>query len=143
MEQESATDPSHMEKSTYSMFNLSSNSQIRPWLVTLHLNKHPVKMQINTGATTTIVSKSTFSSLWQTPPPLANCSLTLKTYTGELIPVVGEASVLVSYRGQSKQLPLVVVDSTGPPPPSWEEIGYSTSNWTGMKSMLSPPCQLN
>ena len=127
VEQESATDPSHMENSTYSMFNLSSNSQIRPWFVTLHLNKHPMKMQIDTGATTTIMSKSTFSSLWQTPPPLANCSLTLKTYTGELIPVVGEASVLVSYRGQSKQLPLKL---------DWHEVNALSTMPTQLSSLL-------
>ena len=143
VEQKSATDPSHMENSTYSMFNLSSNPQICPWLVTLHLNKHPVKMQIDTGATTTIMSKSTFSSLWQTPPPLANCSLTLKTYTGELIPVVGEASVLVSYRGQSKQLPLVVVDGAGPPLLGRDWLQHLKLDWHEVNALSTMPTQLS
>ena len=46
----------------------------------------------------------------QKPKPPSKCSLTLKTYKGEIIPVVGEASV-----HQSNKLPLIVVESYGRP----------------------------
>lgn len=72
-----------------------------PFNVELSLNGAPLSMQVDTGASATNISNSTYSTLWEVPPPLSESTVTLKTYTGEVIPVLGTLKTLVSYKQQS------------------------------------------
>eukprot|EP00745_Piridium_sociabile_P015276 TRINITY_DN22594_c0_g2_i1.p1 TRINITY_DN22594_c0_g2~~TRINITY_DN22594_c0_g2_i1.p1 ORF type:complete len:142 (-),score=26.24 TRINITY_DN22594_c0_g2_i1:315-740(-) len=46
--------------------------------------------------------------------PLAPCTIALRTYTGQHIPVLGQASVCVSHKKKSAMLPIIVVGWKGP-----------------------------
>ena len=74
-------------------------------------------MEVDTGASCSIISADVFRSLWRDPsvrPPLTRSPRRLLTYMREEVPIEGVANVSVSYQGQTAQLQLLVVDQAGP-----------------------------
>jgi len=61
-------------------------------------------MEVDTGASMTLISKATFDSLWdpQNAPSLQPTGSKLRTYTGENIEVLDAANVSVSFQEQHK-----------------------------------------
>ncbi|KAK0139329.1 hypothetical protein N1851_024035 [Merluccius polli] len=91
-------------------------TKVDPITAQLNLNKNIVTFEVDTGCSVTILSKTEYAKL-QTAggtQELQDCSVTLKTYTGEKVPTLGAADVTVRYKGQVKQLPVVVVAGPGP-----------------------------
>lgn len=70
-------------------------------------------MEIDTGATVSIISNETRKKLFP-EAILAKSSLLLKTYTDEAMPVAGEMNVVVKYGLQTENLTLTVVEGSGP-----------------------------
>ena len=64
-------------------------------------------MEVDTGASASIISKVMYHKLW---PSTAN----LRTYSGEKLRVQGMIEVEVKYEDQVTQLPLLVVEGSGP-----------------------------
>ena len=80
------------------LYALETMPDLKPLYVEVSLNSAPLSMQVDTGASATIISSSTYSTLWEVPPPLSETKATLKTYTGEVIPVLGTYMSLTSNR---------------------------------------------
>ena len=71
-------------------------------------------MEVDTGAEVSLFSEGIYESLFPMMQP-AQSSVILKTYTGEVMPVVGELQVNVQYGEQTKRLrQLIIVAGTGP-----------------------------
>uniref|UniRef100_A0A3B3TFN7 Gypsy retrotransposon integrase-like protein 1 n=1 Tax=Paramormyrops kingsleyae TaxID=1676925 RepID=A0A3B3TFN7_9TELE len=70
-------------------------------------------MEIDTGAAISIISEAVYKKTFA-HVPLEGSNVTLKTYTGQAIPVKGQFTVRVTYGDQSADLPLVVVQGNGP-----------------------------
>ena len=91
----------------------NSRSDGKPLEVTLILNNQPIVMEVDTGASRTIMSKTIFQSKF------GSCNLSasdviLKTYSGEVVKVIGSIKVEVLHNGKRSKLPLLIVDGTGP-----------------------------
>ena len=73
-------------------------------------------MELDTGASLTIMSKKTFDSLWSAgrAPKLNHTSACLRTYTGEPLKVLGVVVVDVVYKEQRAHLQLLFVKEQGP-----------------------------
>ena len=71
-----------------------------------------VAMEVDTGASVSIISESTFFRLWP-KRNLDTSHVKLQSYTGDAIPVLGCVQTLVSYEGQTAELSLVVVQGRG------------------------------
>ena len=58
-------------------------------------------MEIDMGATVSIISKLTYDTLWSynDAPPLEPFAITLRTYTGEVVKAVGRINIDVEHRG--------------------------------------------
>ena len=65
-------------------------------------------MEIDTGATVSLMFEATFKELWPSLKPTAT-EVKLCTYSGETIPVVEMVDVAVKYKEQVVKLPLLVV----------------------------------
>ena len=80
------------------------------------LNNADLEMEVDTGASFSIVSEATFERLWVTgqAPCLRPSTLALSTYTGEKLDVKGTAKVTVRYGSQHAELDLTVVAGAGP-----------------------------
>lgn len=67
-----------------------------------------VTMQVDTGASVSIVPEKMYRQYWPNVP-LERCSLRLKTYGGSTLAVAGKLTVHVEHDGQTETLPLIVV----------------------------------
>ena len=102
------------ESGTYSLYRTCSKVT-DPITVTVVANKAELQMEVDTGASASVISESTYQHLWPgNPPSLQQTSTRLRTYTGEALKLLGSISVKVEYDQQVEQLPLLVVSGTGP-----------------------------
>ncbi len=82
-------------------------------MLDLTVESKPLQMELDTGASVSIVSEQTWKSVFHTPT-LVKSPIKLKTYTGQNLRVLGQKVVHVCYQDQERQLPLVVVSGNGP-----------------------------
>lgn len=74
----------------------------------------PVKMQVDTGASVSLIPESLYGEQLKSCP-LQPAAIRLSSYTGDAIPVLGKIIVPVKHEGQEWRLPLVVVKGNKPP----------------------------
>ena len=80
----------------------------RVW-IEVELNGIPLKMELDTGASVSLVSKKTWREKLGSPP-LTKRKIVLRAYSGHRLHVIGETTVDVNAGSQRhKSLPLVVV----------------------------------
>ena len=77
--------------------------------VTVTVKDKPLVMEVDTGATISIISEATQTKLLP-HLKLHKSKVVMKTYTDEPIQVKGQLNVHVSYKGQTSPLTLVVVN---------------------------------
>ena len=89
---------------------------MRLMLVKLIVNGATLSMEVDTGASVSLISENTYRNTWlaKKRPPLQPSDAHLYTYSGELIQVLGTIFVTVCYKGEVKQLSLLVVPTDGP-----------------------------
>lgn len=102
--------------STYDMFAVRESSKTEPIRVTVLVNSASLEMEVDTGASCSIISATTYDQLWpkDQSPPLSPTQKKLCTYTRESLQVKGAIAVTVHYQGQTAELELVVVAGAGP-----------------------------
>ena len=86
---------------------------VKPFTVDVLLNGKPFSMELDTGATVSIISNATFQQVFPNVD-LQPSSVKLHAYSGESISVLGQLKVNVTYGNQQAKLPLVVVSGNGP-----------------------------
>ena len=93
--------------------NQSGGGKLPPLKVCLQVDECEIPMEIDTGASMSIMSEDTYRKIWPTRK-LEVSNVKLQTYSKEPLPVVGAQNVQVYYEGQSASLPLIVVKGDGP-----------------------------
>ena len=111
-------------------------------MVEVSLNSSPLKFQVDTGASISIISHSTYLSLWSIPPPMQVSNIDLKTYSGEKIDVLGSITPKVLYNGQFWDLPLLVVEGDGPSLFGRNWLEHIKLNWKEIHFLHSKPLPL-
>lgn len=108
------------------------------------INGADAQMEVDTGATLSIISRSTYRSLWPSDlaPSLRASSAKLKTYTGEAIPVDGEIAVDVGYKDQRAKVNLLVVSGNGPSLLGRDWLQHLILDWAQLHQLRSPSLQL-
>ena len=86
-------------------------------------------MEVDTGASVSIMSEATFEQLWP-GRSLSPTEVRLCTYLREPIHVLGCATVKVHYEGQLAQLQLIVVKGEGPTLLGRSWLEKITLNWS-------------
>ena len=86
--------------------------RVEPLTVNVGMTGINVSMEVDTGASLTVISKMTMKQIphLEITPVAAK----LHTYTGEVITPVGQADVNVKYEGQVKVLTVIVTPGSGP-----------------------------
>ena len=97
-------------------------------------------MEVDTGASASLISMATYESLWSTSelPPLKQTDLKLCTYTGERLKMAGMLIVDVTHNGQTKQLPLLVVEGKGPSLLGRDWLEKLTLDWRQIHQLNMP-----
>ena len=82
----------------------------------MNLNNVGAPMEVDTGATLSVMSETTYQKLWrpESRPRLRTSKARLSTYTGERLDVLGQITLHVSYQQQEHRLSLLVVPGDGP-----------------------------
>ena len=105
---------SGVEDNSYSLFTLTSKSS-RPYRIEIDIEGSVVALEIDTGASLSLMSERTYDELTQNRQiPLRPSSVVLKTYTGESLDVLGSVNVVVKHLSQELQLSMLVVKGNGP-----------------------------
>ena len=94
----------------------STAKRSKPIEVAVTLSEAETTMEVDTGATLSVMSEETYKRLWDrdTRPPLQPSTTQLTTYTGENFFAHGVINVHVSYQHQHQQLQLLIVPGKGP-----------------------------
>ena len=91
----------------YALLNVTSPGKATPWNVIVDMEGVSVSMQVDTGASLSLMSETTFREYWP-QRELVPSEVRLSSYSGESIPVLGSVDVKVTYKCQSFTIPLVI-----------------------------------
>ena len=121
----------------------SVRSDRKPVRVTVLLNKAEAVMEIDTGASISLISDVTYRALWSDDmrPSLRPSTVKVQTYTGDHLSVVGEPRVTVEYGDQSKELRLLVVHGNGPSLLGRDWLHHLKLNWKELFQVRKLPSQ--
>ena len=95
---------------TYAIFR-TQRCKEKAYTVKVNIDKNVVEMEIDTGASVSLINETVFKGLNR---EVRTLSKRLRTYTGEEIPVVGGCDVSVTYNNKKVKLPVIVVKGSGP-----------------------------
>ena len=104
----------------------------QPYKAVLEVNGTPLKMEIDTGAAVSIISKKTEERLFPSLKVLKP-SISLRTYTSELIPELGQLKVEVKDKGYVGTHKLVVVAGNGPALLGRDWLSQIRLDWASIK----------
>ena len=122
-----------------SVYSSSSNSRnkVSPYTVTVVVDGRPIEMEVDSGASVTIISYNLFKRFWPRTT-LRSCPDTLTTWDKNKLRLIGTCKVTVEFHQHKKRLLLTVIEGTGPCllGRSWfQELGISL---TGIHHVTSP-----
>lgn len=108
-------------KSSYDyLFTMQESSRSRPMLVNVQLQGVATKMELDTGAARSIMSRRFYENLWpntKSRPKLRETSVDLRVYGGSPLDIAGEITVHVtvpSTEAVDKECILVITEHDGP-----------------------------
>lgn len=87
--------------------------KVPPIETTITIEDKPVRMEIDTGASVSLISSRTYEAKLSGRPRLEAAHTQLRTYSGEAVPVLGRIMVRVQADKTAKILPLLVVKGAG------------------------------
>ena len=124
------------------MYNLTGMS-VKPLKVTLSVDNVDLDMEVDTGASVSIISEETYSRLWPEgqQPSLQESAITLRTYSGEQLSIKGTLTVDVQYKDQKARLQLVVATGQGPSLLGRDWLSKICLNWTELCNNHLSPCR--
>ena len=101
--------------SMYSLYTVKG-PRPDPIVTSLNVDGQMLQMEVDTGATLSVVSEETWRRHWTRPRPhLEHSHDTLRTYTGQCVKIKGIVDVKVEgKKGECHTLPLMVVPGNGP-----------------------------
>ena len=90
--------------------------RVPPIIVEMEINGSHVQMEVDTGASLSVMSEKMFKELGfeRQSSTLEPISAKFRTYTGEVIEPLGLARFLVKYGEKEANLPLIVTPGSGP-----------------------------
>ena len=123
---------------SYSLFRVNSQASTDPITVNVILNDHyPLQMEVDTGAAVSVISEDTFKTIFADNKPQPT-NITLHTYLGKEIPVVGTVDVKVQYEFQTiTNLPLIITRGRGSTLFGRNWLQHIRLNWPSINTIHS------
>ena len=101
-------------ESSYHLYRLKTLAKVPPITTAVKVNGYDLDMEIDTGSSLSLVSAATFRKIGDSRD-LEKTFLRVKTYSGEVLPVLGRLTVRVEAQNvPAVNLPLTVVAGKGP-----------------------------
>ena len=105
-------------------------------IVSPEIEGKTINMELDTGASVSIVSEVTWKQNLDAVP-LKQANTVLRTYSGEVLTVLGQCQVQVHYCQQKAKLPLLVVQGKGPSLFGRNWLEAIRLNWAQIKRVTS------
>ena len=130
----------YQEFPEYHIYNCPAPGS-QPLFVELQISNATIPMEVDTGATLSIISRHTYDTVWagKQAPPIQPTNVKLRTYTREEIPVDGAIEAEVTYQDQKAQLSLVIVSGDGPSLMGRDWICHFEMDWTHLHQVQAKP----
>ena len=126
------------DETSYALFKLSAPREA-PIHVTVMLNQAEVDMEVDTGASISVMSESTFMNTWKgSGPKLQSSDVCVKTYSRESLDVIGSIDVDIEYEGQKASLRLQIIAGDGPTLLGRDWLHKLKLNWPAICHLSSP-----
>ena len=125
--------PADSVDNSYPMFSVSSRS--KPILLPVKLQDKEIQMELDTGASLSVISESTYRSIFGDNHRLDSTDVTLRLYNGQELPVLGSTNVHVQCEGQTAMLPLIVVKGAGASLIGRNWLEHIRINWAAVHSL--------
>ena len=119
----------------YALYNLPG-SRTKPIQAVVGIGNQDLLMEVDTGASLSIISEKTYSSL-HNAPQLQSTEARLRTHTGESLPVLGSITVTVHHNNQQKTLPLLIVQGEGPSLLGRDWLEHLQLDWAAIHKICS------
>lgn len=121
----------------YALFHLGSEpgTPLRVWV---KINQQPLEMEVDTGASLSVVSETTFQRYWP-EKELSEAIVELRTYTGERVKVKGRLEVDISYQSQQANGTLLVIEGDGPSLLGRDWLQLFRLNWSEILQLQQGP----
>ena len=116
------------DKDEYDLFTITSTQARKPILTTVEVYGKSLTMEIDTGASFSVISYNTYDNNFKSIP-LEDTKISLKTYSGEKLKIHGIVGVDVRYEEQVAHLPLLVVGVDGPSLMGRDWLAVFRLNW--------------
>ena len=131
---------SQTEDTSYDLFMTQEvDKTCDPIVITLELNGVPLDMELDTGASLTLLNKSTYKAITHDASTgLQPSDAQLRTYTGQLVEILGTTTVHAKYGEQLLQLPVYVVDGGGPNLLGRDWLGKFKIKLTNVCTLMAP-----
>uniref|UniRef100_A0A1I8HWR6 ANK_REP_REGION domain-containing protein n=1 Tax=Macrostomum lignano TaxID=282301 RepID=A0A1I8HWR6_9PLAT len=109
--------------------------KIPPIKTTIDIDGTPVCMEVDTGASVSLISAKTYNEVLRGRPRLERVNTQLRTYSGELVPVLGQLRTEIA----SKVLPLLVIDGAGSNLVGRDWLAELPLDWRDIKQVQQHP----
>lgn len=115
-----------------------------PIIVEIEINNVVVPIEVDTGASTSLLNLETFKVINNSNIELQPTTCKLKTYSGEIITPKGVAEINFSYEGNKFQGKFIITDNKSPNVLGRDILGYLRLNWKQLFNVfsLSENCKL-
>ena len=106
--------PTTLNELEYNYTLSTLTGKVKPIVITVNVNGTDILMEVDTGASLSVISEQTFQAIASPTDKLQATSITLTTYSGQNLHILETYDVQVGYKSQSQTLPLVVVQGHEP-----------------------------
>ena len=120
------------------LFAIGTSSKPKPLTCEVTVEGSPLVMEIDTGAEVSVISEGTRQAIFPELQPTKS-NVLLKTYTNEVMSVVGELQVKVQYGEQTENLKLIVVSGRGPSLLGRDWMQKLRLHWQNIFHQISSP----
>ena len=120
------------------LFAIGTSSKPKPLTCEVTVEGSPLVMEIDTGAEVSVISEDTRQAIFPELQPTKS-NVLLKTYTNEVMSVVGELQVKVQYGEQTENLKLIVVSGRGPSLLGRDWMQKLRLHWQNIFHQISSP----
>ena len=121
----------------YSLYNTSTSQKPKPMMKTEDIT---LSMELDTGASVSIISEKTYKTLLSSKA-LEKSTVSLCTYTGEPLDVMGSMEVEVKYKSQEARMPLLLVTGEGPSLLGRDWLQQIQLDWREIHSLQDDPLE--
>ena len=121
--------------SSYPMLAVVSRSQ--PIILSVMVNNRKLDMELDTGASVSVISEDTYNAVLRDTVSLVSTDVSLRSYLGEQLPLLGVINVQVVYNSQTSTLPLYIVKGCGSSLFGRDWLEHIQLDWSSIHSVVT------